>query len=207
MAGKMRNDLTGQRFNSLTVVKRSSDSGNGKKPVVKWECLCICGRTISVKTDSILTGHTKSCGCQKIKHGLSHKERLYETWKNMRRRCSDPKNKRWEHYGGKGISICPEWNDYLIFREWALTNGYSEDLTIDRIDNNGNYCPENCRWVDAKVQANNSTRNHIIEIDGQKMTMAELADHLGMSYSAVQHRIDRDWDMERIISQPQRRAM
>ena len=122
----------------------------------------------------------------------------------MRRRCFDPTNNRWVNYGGRGITVCHEWNEYLTFRDWALTNGYTEELTIDRIDVDGNYCPENCRWVNAKTQANNVSRNHMIDIDGKEMTMSELADYLGLSYSALQHRIDRGWNMERIISQPQR---
>ncbi len=87
-----------------------------------------------------------------------------------------------------------------------MANGYADNLTIDRIDVDGNYCPENCRWVDAKTQANNVSRNRIVDVKGQKMTMAELADSLGMSYSAVQHRIERGWDINKIISTPQRRA-
>lgn len=191
MAGKLRNDLTGKCFSNLVVLCRSQDIGNGKKPVVKWECECACGKKVVVKSDSLLSGHTKSCGCKKVKHGYSNKERLYDTWKNMRRRCFDPKNKRWNQYGGRGISICSEWNDYSIFREWALTNGYRDDLTIDRIDVDGNYCPENCRWVDEKVQANNTSRNRYFELDGEKLTMSQLSIRLGLTYSALQHRIER----------------
>jgi hypothetical protein len=206
MSGKLHNDLTGQTFTFLTVIRRSEDHGSGKKPVVKWECRCVCGKIVIIKSDSLLSGHTKSCGCQKIKHGLSNKERLYQTWKNMRRRCFDPKNKRWNQYGGRGITICPEWNDYSIFREWATANGYNDNLTIDRIEVNGNYCPGNCRWVDMKIQANNVSRNHIIEYQGKKMTMSEFANYLGISYSALQHRIERGWDISKIVSTPQKEA-
>jgi hypothetical protein len=205
MSGKMRNDLTGQVFSELTVLYRSSECGNGKKPVVKWACRCSCGKTVAVKSDSLLSGHTGSCGCKKIKHGYSHKERLYETWKNMRRRCLDPKNKRWDHYGGRGITICSEWSDYGLFRKWAMDNGYTDDLTIDRKDVNGNYCPGNCRWATSKTQANNVSTNHIIEHDGVRMTMSEFAGQLGISYPTLQHRVDRGWDMKRIIATPQRR--
>lgn len=191
MQPRLRNNLAGRRFGTLQVLGRASDTGNGKKPVVKWDCLCDCGARTSVKGDSLLSGHTASCGCQKVKHGLSHKERLYETWKNMRRRCSDPTNKRWSSYGGKGIKVCPEWDDYNVFRAWAHSNGYNDSLTIDRADNDANYCPENCRWTDAKTQANNQTRNRILVYQGVDYTMSQLAEMLGMTYSALQHRVER----------------
>ena len=155
MAGKLRNDLTSQRFGFLKVLRRSPDKGGGKKPVVKWECECKCGKNITVKSDSLLSGHTVSCGCKKKIHGKSNKERLYQTWKNMRQRCNNPNRSDYKRYGGRGITICDEWNDYNTFRDWALSNGYADNLSIDRIDVNGNYEPSNCRWVDAKIQANN----------------------------------------------------
>ena len=204
MAGKLRNNLTGKTFSFLTVLNRSKDRGNGKKPVVKWVCKCVCGKIVTVKSDSLLSGHTVSCGCKKIKHGYANKERLYQTWKNMRKRCFNPNDNRWENYGGRGITICQEWNDYKIFRKWAMDNGYNDNLTIDRIDVNGNYCPENCRWADAKIQANNVSRNRIIEYEGKKMTMSEFADYIGISYSALQHRITRGWDINSIVTTPQR---
>ncbi len=205
MSRKPPNDLSGREFGFLLVLHRSAERGNGIKPVVKWECQCSCGKTIAVKSDSLLSGHTKSCGCKKIKHGFSNKERLYQTWKNMRRRCFDPKNSRYALYGGRGITICPEWSDYSKFREWAISNGYNDSLTIDRIDVNGNYCPENCRWADAKTQANNVSRNHVIEYEGKRMTMSEFADFIGISYSTLQHRIERGWDIQSIVTTPQRR--
>lgn len=189
---KLKHDLTGKLFSSLLVLNRSSDRGNGKKPVVKWDCKCVCGKRVVVKSDSLLTGHTKSCGCRKIKHGLSNKERLYQTWKNMRQRCSNPNRHDYSRYGGRGISVCQEWDDYTVFRKWALENGYTDRLTIDRIDSNGNYESSNCRWVDYKVQANNVRTNRIIEYKGKEMTMSEFADYLDMSYSTIQHRLDRN---------------
>lgn len=204
MVGKIRNNLTGQTFGSLKVLNRSSDTGNGKKPIVKWNCQCICGKIISVKSYSLTSGHTKSCGCQKVKHGYSHKERLYQTWKNMRQRCNNPNRPDYKRYGGRGIKICEEWNDYTVFRKWALANGYDDSLSIDRIDVNGNYEPSNCRWADDYIQANNVRNNRIIEYQGQKFTMAELAKKLGLSYSALQHRVERNWPIEKIASIPQR---
>lgn len=201
---KLRNDLTGKTFHSLLVLNRSNDRGNGKKPVVKWDCVCECGKRVVVKSDSLLTGHTKSCGCLKLKHGLSNKERLYQTWKNMRQRCNNPNRPDYSRYGGRGIKVCSEWDDYKTFRKWALENGYTDELTIDRIDSNGNYEPSNCRWVDYYVQANNVRTNRIIKYKGKEMTMSQFANYLGMSYATVQHRIDRDWSIEDIVNTPQR---
>lgn len=201
-------DLTGKRFGMLTVLERSADRGNGRKPVVRWECRCDCGKVFTVNAASLLSGHTISCGCRKVKHGYCNRhkpyERLYETWCNMRRRCNDPANKRWENYGGKGVKVCAEWNDYSVFRKWALAHGYADNLTIDRIDVNGDYCPENCRFADAKTQANNSTHCHYVEYEGKTYTLSQLAEHLGLTYSTVMHRISRGWSIERIASQPPR---
>lgn len=202
MAGKLRNDLTSKRFGFLKVLRRSPDKGGGKKPVVKWECEC--GKNITVKSDSLLSGHTVSCGCKKKIHGKSNKERLYQTWKNMRQRCNNPNRSDYKRYGGRGIKICDEWNDYNTFRDWALSNGYSDNLSIDRIDVNGNYEPSNCRWVDGIIQANNVRNNRIITFENSTYTMAEFARKIGISYSSLQHRLDRGWSIDKIAQTPQR---
>ena len=199
-------DLTGMQFGSLSVLHRSADCGNGKKPVVKWDCRCDCRKIVSVKADSLLSGHTKSCGCKKIKHGYANKERLYETWKNMRRRCYDPDNKRYAQYGGRGITICPEWDEYAAFRDWAMSNGCADDLTIDRIDVNRNYCPENCRWATLDEQMNNMTKNRMISYCGETMSMSRWAERFGISYGTMNHRVQRGWSMERIEATPGRRG-
>ena len=204
MAGKLRNDLTSQRFGFLKVLRRSPDKGGGKKPVVKLECECKCGKNITVKSDSLLSGHTVSCGCKKKIHGKSNKERLYQTWKNMRQRCNNPNRSDYKRYGGRGIKICDEWNDYNTFRDWALSNGYADNLSIDRIDVNGNYEPSNCRWVDDIIQANNVRSNRIITFRNSTYTMAEFARKIGISYSALQHRLDRGWSIDKIAQTPQR---
>lgn len=204
MSGKIRNDLTNKTFGYLTVLQLSEDQGNGKKPIVKWSCLCKCGKVITVKSDSLISGHTVSCGCKKITHGFANKERLYNTWKCMRQRCNNPNNKSYPNYGGKGVKICEEWNDYSIFRSWALNNGYTDELSIDRINSNGNYEPSNCRWANDKVQMNNQTRNRKILFEGKEYTMSQLAEKFGLSYSAMQHRIERGWSMKRIANQKMR---
>ncbi|WP_288745778.1 hypothetical protein [uncultured Enterococcus sp.] len=204
MTGRIRNDLTGKTFSYLKVIERSSDKGNGKKPVVKWLCECECGDKVAVKSDSLLSGHTKSCGCKKLKHGKSNKERLYQTWKNMRQRCNNPKRPDFKRYGGRGIRVCNEWSDYSNFRTWALSNGYDDSLSIDRINVNGNYEPSNCRWADNYVQANNVRTNRIITFQNIQYTMAEFAKKLNISYSTLQHRIERGWSIEQIVDTPQK---
>lgn len=206
------NDPIGQRFGRLTVLRY--DHSN-KYNVRYFLCRCDCGNEKVVQRSALMSGATKSCGClneelkhrrkTNFKHGYCHKERLYETWKNMKRRCCDPNNKRYALYGGRGIKVCNEWlNDYMAFRNWAMANGYADNLSIDRIDNDKGYFPENCRWATTKVQENNMSRNHLLAYNGQTHTISEWAEILGMSYDTVNHRIDRKWPMERIVSTPQK---
>ena len=125
-------DLTGQKFNKLTVISRAESrrSPSGKL-VTYWNCKCECGNESQVRGCDLKDGHVASCGCSHIKHGYANKERLYETWKNMKRRCYDSKNKRYKQYGGRGIKVCDEWKvDYMSFRNWAMSNGYRDNLTL-----------------------------------------------------------------------------
>ena len=145
-------DLTGQTFGFLTVIERGPNTQRGN---AKWHCKCVCGRETFVVTSKLRNGRTISCGCMgllhatqaKIKHGDSKKTRLYAIWAAMKRRCYNPNCDPYKYYGGKGIKVCDEWLEYDKFREWALSNGYAEDLSIDRIDSNGNYEPGNCQWI------------------------------------------------------------
>ena len=162
-------DHTGERFGRLTVLRRADDyiSPNGKHHVM-WLCLCDCGNTKSVDVVQLVSGKTKSCGClhsdivsnQKTIHG-GCKDRLYKVYHNMKNRCYNENSDDYKYYGGRGITICDEWLDsYLAFKDWALSHGYDEsahrgECTIDRINVDGNYCPDNCRWVDMATQSRN----------------------------------------------------
>lgn len=158
------NDLTGKKYNHLTVVKQN---GRTKDRHILWECVCDCGNTTYVSSRDLITGHTKSCGCiqkdavkkSRLVHG-DRDARLYRVWKSMKKRCENSNDKSYKYYGAKGVTVCKEWHDYSCFRTWALQNGYDEnadygECTIDRINPYGNYEPSNCRWVGMDIQARN----------------------------------------------------
>lgn len=162
-------DLTGQQFGSLIVIERV---GKYRTSII-WSCKCDCGNITQILSNALRRGSTKSCGCTQYdwlkerKPSMTHggkKERLYRVWCGMIERCNNPNHNRFSRYGGRGIQVCSDWkNNYIMFRDWALSNGYNPqanrgECTIDRIDPDGSYGPENCRWVDMKVQNNNKRK-------------------------------------------------
>lgn len=186
-------DLTGRRFGRLTVIERAENTKGGKS---RWVCKCDCGNTIISKADNLKSGNTKSCGCyaseltanRNYKHGNGH-SRLYHIWDKMRQRCYNPKDPKYSRYGARGITVCPEWSNFQVFYEWAITNGYADNLTIDRRDNDGNYCPQNCHWATAKEQANNKSNNKMITYCGKTQTLAQWADELQIPYLKLRNRL------------------
>lgn len=206
--GKL-NDLTGKKYARLTVIERAGSTPHKK---ALWRCRCDCGNEVIVIGSHLLNGNTNSCGCYKIdttkvrqsSHGKS-KTRLYHIWKNMRQRCDNPNKPDYKYYGGKGISIDDRWGDYSVFEKWAIENGYREDLTIDRIDVDGNYCPENCRWVSMVEQARNMSRNRFITYNGETHCLSEWGEILGISSKVLGHRINTyGWSIDRAFTTPVR---
>ena len=154
----MLNDLTGQKFGRLFVLSRVWRLNSR---AAHWLCKCECGNLTVVRGDGLTTGHVKSCGClnyeregPKPTHGMSE-SRIYRIWGGIKIRCQNPNSPIYKHYGGRGITVCEEWLKFEPFYEWAMSHGYSDDLEIDRINNNGNYEPDNCRWLTHKENCNN----------------------------------------------------
>ncbi len=135
-----------------------------------------------------------------MEHG-QYKTRLYRIWKDMKTRCYNPSYNAYSNYGGRGINVCEDWKfSFVAFYKWAMANGYSEELTLDRKNNNGDYSPSNCRWVNIKTQANNRRTNHLIEYNGEIHTIAIWADLLGLKKNTLTARLSRGWSIERALT-------
>lgn len=196
------NDIVGKKFNKLLVLELDhiKPHPNPTKGVFYYyKCQCECGNTTITRRERIIGGETKSCGCinkRTTTHGLSN-TRLFRIWSGMKRRCYNPNDKRYKDWGGRGIKICQEWLDsFLNFYKWATSNNYADNLTIDRIDVNGNYCPENCRWVKPNIQANNKRNNRIIEYQGQEYTLQQLSDKYNINRHTLLGRLEANWTLE-----------
>lgn len=200
-------NLEGTRFGRLVVMSRARNVC--KKTA--WNCVCDCGNSCVVRSASLRRGLTRSCGCLKhdetvkrniesVKHNAT-KTRLFRIWSGMKTRCLNKSSKDWTNYGGRGVKVCEDWkNSFIEFKTWALSAGYSDELTIDRIDANGNYCPENCRWVPSQKQSANRRCN--ITHDG--VCVSEWCRRTGNSFAAVIKRIHNGWDVERALFTPVR---
>ena len=187
-------DITGMKFNRLTALEYICQGSSG----ARWKFKCDCGKEIVTASYHVRRGLTKSCGCWNEQnkhdryriHGM-HKTRLYTAWSHMKQRCLNPKCREYQHYGGRGITVCNEWlDDFINFRDWAHKNGYREDLTLDRIDNNQGYYPENCRWVSMVVQENNKRNNHYYLFKGQMKTLSQIAKEYHISRNSLYYRVN-----------------
>lgn len=197
----------------LYVVCRVQNSNHGD---AQYLCKCDCGNYKVIKANNLKNGNTHSCGCLKkqmmhdkqFKHGdaCENETRLYRIWRGMVSRCYTPSATEFQNYGGRGICVCNEWkNDYQSFKCWALMNGYSDHLTIDRIDNNLNYTPDNCRWISKNDQMLNKSNNRLITFNGITKTITEWARDIGINRSSLRCRIDRyHWPIEKALTTPVR---
>jgi hypothetical protein len=198
-------NLSGRKFGKLTVTDVFSRREKDRK--IQWECICDCGNKKNVVSNYLMSGKTKSCGCLSIElstdrvktHGLTN-TRLYSIWSDMKTRCFNTKGRYYINYGGRGVTMSEEWkNDFLAFYRWSIKNGYSDELSIDRINNDGNYCPSNCRWVTRKTQSNNRRSNIVF----QGKTLSEWCEDLKLNYHTVRTRIKVfGWDIEKALSIP-----
>lgn len=198
------NNLAGKRFGKLVVVERRGSDKNGQ---ALWLVHCDCGKEKVVRGHDLTGGKTSTCGCSRImchlyQHGLS-KDRLHGTWRNIKGRCYNHNNPSYKFYGERGIKMCHEWEtDFVSFYTWCHENGYKDGLQVDRIDPDGDYCPENCRLADKITQANNTRRNLYITMNGKTKTMAEWCKELGLNYHSVQTRTYKGWDPVLALTTP-----
>lgn len=204
MGTKLKYDIKGQRFGKAVALEYVGNR--------KWKCQCDCGNLFETRTERLLHGVTKSCGCFRRsgepykRHGAT-KTRLYHIWMGLRVRCNQVGGKDYKNYGGRGIKVCSEWNDsYETFAEWAKNNGYADNLSIDRIDNDGDYCPENCRWATTKQQANNRRTNRYLTFRGQTKTLREWSEITGISLSGINYRFRKGWSVDKTLSTPGRKS-
>ncbi|MGG0718681.1 hypothetical protein ABE096_13950 [Robertmurraya massiliosenegalensis] len=202
-------DLTGKVFGKLIVMEFSRNVKSGERLRKYWLCKCECGNMHEVRTDSLTSGNVISCGCvkneqNKVNLVKNHRHkmsgtRLYRIWQKMKDRCYNPNVRSYENYGERGIKLCDEWLIPDNFFDWALSSGYKDGLTIDRIDNDGNYEPNNCRWSTPKEQARNRSTNVKVNFQGKEMTLVEAAEMSGFSYGALNARYNKGIREEKLF--------
>lgn len=176
-------DLSGQVFGRLTVLERTGTAKSGHA-IYAVQCDCEKKTVFNVNSNDLKKGHTKSCGCKRKPHGLSQ-SRLYRAWQNMKNRCDRETDISYKNYGERGITYTNEWGEFIPFRDWALSNGYEEDLTLERINVNGNYEPSNCTWVPMSEQSKNKRTNVHISYKGETKVLKDWAKHFDVPYSSI----------------------
>lgn len=191
--------------NKLRAISFLDKDDTKKYPVPRVLCQCICGKYRECNVPALIRGNPQSCGCSqrrsRTSHGLAKGHPLYDAWHNMKRRCFNPKTYAFHRYGGRYITICDEWiKDFSSFYNWAILNGWKKGLQIDRIDNNGNYCPENCRFVTSKQNGCNREHNIYIEHNGKKMMIKDWAKETGINWMTIYSRYRKGMPIETVLS-------
>lgn len=205
----------GEKFNRLTLIEPVGFD-NIYRPI--WKCQCDCGNIKNIRYWDVVHGRIKSCGCllrekahdrliaYNKSHNIKHNEchtRLYNIWHGMIQRCCNPNSCHYKRYGQRGIKVCDEWrNSYIVFREWAHKNGYKENLSLDRKDNNGNYEPSNCRWATVEQQGRNRRNNRLITYKGKTQTLMEWSLELNIKYQVLWRRLEKGWSIEDVFDRP-----
>ena len=203
----------GMKFGKLTIIGVSHKNGSGKNYA---KCKCECGNIIDVLPNSLFNNESKSCGCSKLNNPMlannkstssgnykdgRTKHSLYGTWTQMINRCENQKSKHYDRYGGRGIKVCEEWHDFWSFVKWSDSiGGKPNGYTLDRIDNDGNYCPENCRWSDWETQTSNKSSNRYITYNGKTQTIHQWSIDIGLNEQTLTNRINRGWSIERALT-------
>jgi hypothetical protein len=195
-------NLSGLTFGELTVIEFSHRVKNN----YFWSCKCECGNIRNLSAATIKYRVVKACCCYGAKNGTTHgfrKHRLYTIYHSMKLRCYYPSSIQFKDYGGRGIRVCDEWlNDKKCFFNWAYENGYSDNLQLDRIENNGSYCPENCRFVTRKVNCRNKINNRLITYNGQTKPVSQWCEELNLSYRLILDRLNNNWPVDSVFTAP-----
>lgn len=195
-------NLEGQRFGRLVAIEPIPRPGSRRR----WRCKCDCGNETLTPTQNLLSGKAKSCGCMKIEKATKHgdsRTRIYRIWNGMKNRCNNENEIGYENYGGRGITVCEEWNNsFEEFRDWSFENGYKEGLTIDRIDVNGNYEPSNCRWVTMAEQNRNKRDNVYLTYNEETKILGDWARLFGIKNNTLSRRIKDGWTVEQALTIP-----
>ncbi len=200
-------DLTGRRFARLTVIKRVDNDKNKNR---RWLCLCDCGQKTVVISSNLTKGNTKSCGClhregNNTKHGHGKKNqesKTYISWHQMIQRCTNANNPRYEDYGGRDIKVCQRWFTFANFLEDMGEQPLKHQ--IDRIDNDGNYCKENCRWTTPKINSRNKRNNNLLLCFGRIQCLAAWSEEIGIHPKTIHSRLTRGWSVYKTITTPVR---
>jgi hypothetical protein len=204
-ASKNRVDRSGEKYGRLDILEAIPNTNP-----TQVKCRCDCGNIyIGIQSD-IVSGHTQSCGCLQreivAKAKSTHQQsgsRLYSVWRGMKERCYITSAINYSYYGGRGITICDEWiNSFQAFYDWAMSHGYQDDLTIDRIDNDGNYEPSNCHWTTVKKQSLNKSDNHVVTLNGISKPLIVWCEEHGINYKTVRDRLKRGWSYQDALSKP-----